>query len=421
LLGNAAKFTEKGEIEINLKLESEEDQRITINTTIRDTGIGIPADKLALIFEPFQQVDGSITRRYGGTGLGLSICKKIAEKMNGNIWIESPAPQSSYTDTPGSTFHLLTTFKKPEKSTVKSFKAFSLARKKVLVIDNIETNLKLLERMLSPFGLKTTLLRKGEDALSALKQANDSNEPFDLCICEIQMPDFSGYDVATSIRQSGEEFAMIPMVALTSAVGRDTKKCSQHGFNGFLTKPIFKHKLIRMLENILGEVEEDNDNLKTGPTSKIHTQYTVMESLKQSAHILLVEDNKVNQKLAKLMLKKAGYKVDVANNGFEAVQKFQDTMGKLDLIFMDIQMPEINGYEATKEIRKLEKEHENSQSPYRNSEARLLDHVPIIAMTAHAMKGDKETCLEAGMDDYVSKPIDRNKVFEILQKYIFKA
>ncbi|MBU2513684.1 response regulator [bacterium] len=423
LLGNASKFTEEGEIEITLALEKESEKEIIIHTTIRDTGIGIPGEKLTTIFEPFQQVDGTITRKYGGTGLGLSICKKISKKMGGDVWVESPAPvmansDSSKPEGAGSIFHFLATFRKPDQKELEIFSPASLRNKKILIVDDNETNLKLLNHLLLSVGVDLTALQDGKEVFDHLLQTHLEGKTYDLCICDIQMPDFSGYDVADQIRQSGESFACIPLVALSSTIERDSQKCLQHGFNGFLTKPIFKPKLFRMLESILGETGS-LQKLKAGLSSKIHTQYSVMESLKRSARILLVEDNKVNQKLAVLMLKKAGYQVEVANDGQEAVELYQKGPNEIDLIFMDVQMPVMDGYQATEEIRRLERQLLTDNKIHsRNRSGSEINHVPIVAMTAHAMKGDRENCLKVGMDDYISKPIARKQVFDVLEKYI---
>ncbi len=418
LLGNATKFTDAGEIEVKLELEKETEDSVSIHTTVRDTGIGVPEDKLTSIFEPFQQVDGSVTRKFGGTGLGLSICKKIVRKMGGDVWAESPVKIEKDSQFPGSIFHLRTVFEKPDGNRKSRFNPVSLKGKKVLVIDDNETNLKLMEHLLTSVGLNITMLSSGKEVVDILEKAHKSGNPFDLCISDIQMPGMSGYDVASDVRSSRGEAANIPLMAISSAIDRDAQRCLTFGFNGFLTKPVFKQKLYRMLESMLGESEKGG-HLVSPLAKKIQTQYTVIESIKRSARILLVEDNKVNQKLTNLMLEKAGYLVEIANNGLEAVEKFSTAEGKFDLIFMDIQMPEMNGYEATREIRRIEGEDMNNHgnlTRYGNEDS--IAHVPIIAMTAHAMKGDRESCLEAGMDDYVSKPINRKKVFEVLEKYI---
>ena len=405
LMGNAPKFTKSGEIELSLDIEEEEDHRIKVHAKIRDTGIGIPEDKLTTIFEPFKQADGSTTRKYGGTGLGLSICKKISELMDGKVWAESE-------ENKGSTFHFTAWLGKSEDKKTKRITPVSLTDKRILIIDDNLSNLKILTHNLESVGIEVVALTEGRDVLSTLQKALEGEQPFDLSICDIQMPGMSGYDVAGEIKNSTFKIQDLPLVALSSLTERDAKKCEEAGFDGFLNKPIRREKLYRMLERLLGKKKDEGE--KDEPEQpKIVTQYSVREDMKHSVRVLLAEDNPVNQKLAKLMLTKAGYQVEVANNGQEAVEKFTSSPKDFDLIFMDIQMPEIDGMEATATIRASELE-----LATRNSQ--LATRIPIVAMTAHAMKGDREKCLEAGMDDYTTKPIKRETVFKMIEKWVFE-
>jgi CheY-like chemotaxis protein len=231
-----------------------------------------------------------------------------------------------------------------------------------------------------------------------LKKAQEINEPVDICLIDLNMPDISGYDVAEKIR---DEFETPPiMIALSSTLERDASKCNELGFNGFQAKPVRRKRLLQMIGRLLGEVAKKahEDESKR----KMHTQYSVREAMKQSVSILLAEDNVVNQKLATLMLGKAGYQVAIAGNGKEAVEKYSAEPDKYDLIFMDVQMPEMDGKEAARRLRDLG-----------------YTDVPIIALTAHAMKGDREMCIDAGMNDYTTKPIKRDKVLDIITKYVF--
>jgi two-component system, sensor histidine kinase and response regulator len=283
-----------------------------------------------------------------------------------------------------------------------------LADKKGLTIDDNQANLEILTHHLERAGMRVVAVMRGEEALQILQKSLDEKDPFDICISDIQMPGMSGYEVAEAIRRFQPEIpdlksriSHIPLIALSSVMERDAMKCEKAGFDGFLSKPVRRQRLYRMLERILGErpgKEKNDDTVK----HKIVTQYSVREEMKQSVNILLAEDNPVNQKLAKIMLTKGGYQVDVANNGREAVEKFTASPEGFDLIFMDIQMPEMDGIEATKTIRR-----------------KGFDAVPIVAMTAHAMKGDREKCLEAGMDDYLTKPIKREVVFKMIKKWVF--
>ena len=391
LMGNASKFTEKGEIELALYVETEKVDQVKLNAQVKDTGIGIPKDKLKSIFEPFHQADSSTTRKYGGTGLGLSICRKISNLMDGDVWAESK-------DNKGTVFHFTAWFKKVEEKEVKRFTPVSLSGKKVLIVDDNQRNLDILAHLLNSVGMDVVALRNSREVISTLQKNLKAQ---DLCILDIQMPDMSGYEVAKQIRNSETEICRLPMIALSSLMEKEAKKCKEAGFDGFLSKPIHREKLFQMLERILGAKEgekEKPDSIKP----QILTQYSVREEIKHSVRVLLAEDNPVNQKLATLMLNKAGYQVEVAENGKNAVDKYTAAPSDFDLIFMDVQMPEMDGLEATRAIRD-----------------KGFDSIPIVAMTAHAMKGDREKCLEAGMDDYITKPIKRKIVFDILEKWVF--
>jgi two-component system sensor histidine kinase/response regulator len=417
LMGNASKFTDSGEIELSIDIEEEKDDRVKFHAMIRDTGIGIRKDKLPTIFTPFRQADGSTTRKYGGTGLGLSICKQISKLMDGDVWAESEVNK-------GSIFHFTAWLKKAEDKEAKRFPPISLAGKKVLIVDDSQTSLDILAHTLESADVRVVALKKGEDVTRTLKKAQEAGDPFDLCLSDIEMSGTSGYDVAKQIRDSKYHASNIPLIALSSAVKRDAKRCAEAGFDGFLSKPFYKEKLFQMMERIIGE-RERGAKKDEAVRPQIMTQYTVRENLKHSVRILLAEDNPVNQKLAKMMLTKAGYQVEVADDGKEAVEKYTRSPEEFDMIFMDVQMPEMDGMEATRAIRSYEKElqDEAASMPNTRPETRhpkpRKPYIPIVAMTAHAMKGDKEICLEAGMDDYIPKPIKRELVFQILEKWVF--
>jgi len=395
LLGNAPKFTETGEIELSMNLAEETPDSVKLHASIRDTGIGIPEDKQAVIFEPFQQADGSTTRKYGGTGLGLSICKQISNLMGGDVWVESHCGK-------GSTFHFTAWLGKCEDKAAQRAVPVSLKGLHVLVVDDNVANAKILEQILNAAGMTTVVVHRGNDVPPALQAAMDKGSPIDLCISDICMPDIDGFAVAAGIRSSGAPVSRMPLIAISSSIERDAQRCEKAGFNGFLSKPARREKLLQMVERVIRDNHEQ-PGARTDRADKIHTQYSVREDLKHSVRILLVEDNLVNQKLARLMLGKAGYQVVVASNGLEALETFTTTPDAFDLIFMDVQMPEMDGKEATQAIRQ-----------------KGFDRVPIIAMTAHAMKGDREMCLEAGMNDYITKPIKREAVFAIIEKNIFR-
>ena len=342
LMGNAVKFTEAGEIELFMDVEDETEDQIKIHTRIRDTGVGIAEDKLQTIFGAFQQADGSTTRKYGGTGLGLSICKRISELFQGDVWAESPANrplEGGTTETrprgafdvsdnrfSGSVFHFTAWFKKTGAKKVKRTAAVSLKEKKALIVDDNRANLNILNHVLKSVGMRVVSLLSGDQAVLILKNALDDGDPFDLCILDIQMPVLSGYDVAGRIRgfvsstkAEGSKIRNIPLIALSSLMARDAKRCEQAGFDGFLNKPIRRGKLFRMMERIMGMGDPSEASTLLASHTPIATQFSIREALKHSMRILLVEDNPVNQKLAKIVLEKAGYQVEVADNGRKAV------------------------------------------------------------------------------------------------------
>jgi len=391
LMGNAAKFTQEGEIELAIMVDEEDDQSIVLHATVRDTGIGIAEEKLETIFEAFRQADGSTTREYGGTGLGLSICRRIAHLMGGNVWAESRPGQ-------GSTFHFTARMKKAKATARKNFTRVSLKGRHILIVDDNATNLSILGHILEAAGLRVTAVRESDRVRATVEEKIAAGDPFDLAILDIQMPQPDGYALAALLRKEIPETEKLPLLAYTSSMERNAHRCQEAGFNAFLTKPARRDILFKTLEKLLaapvGEQEEQGRD-------KLITQYSVREEMKQSVRLLLAEDNPVNLKLATLILTKAGYTVETAANGREAVEKYTADPDRYDLILMDIQMPEMDGLEATRTIR-----------------ARGFDQVPIVAMTANAMKGDREICLEAGMNDYITKPIKREIVFKIIEQWL---
>lgn len=392
LMGNAVKFTHEGEIELSMDAEQETDDKVLIHTTVRDTGVGIPRDKLDVIFEMFQQADETTTRRYGGTGLGLSICRRIARIMGGECWAESEPGK-------GSLFHFTAWMQKSEMRQTKRIPPVALAGKKVLITDDNHRNLNILTRILESAQMQVSGFARGRDALSALREAMQNGKPFDICILDIRMPDMSGYELASTIRS--EISTTLPLLAFTSSPEGGARRCMESGFNGFLPKPIKQSKLFRMIERLLGGAS----SITGGESLEGHivTQHSMREEVKHSASILLAEDNPVNQQLAVKLLTKAGYRVDVAADGREAVEKFAAQPDAYDIIFMDVQMPEMNGLDATRMLRSLG-----------------FISIPIVAMTANVIKGDREKCLEAGMNDYISKPIKRDVVFDMLRKWVIE-
>lgn len=394
LLGNSAKFTERGELELTINVEEEDEKNIKLHCLIRDTGVGIDPAKWGSIFEAFKQEDGTTTRKYGGTGLGLSICRKIANLMQGKVWVESVQGE-------GSTFHFTAMMRKSSVSRAKTLKQLDLEGTKMLIVDDNAANNDILGHLLTNAGIDVTALLDETQTMAKIAEAEECGKPFDLIIIDLQMPVISGFELAKMIRQSTLKSNTIPFLAYTSSTEKIAKKCKDVGFTAFLNKPARRNILLRTLSRTLGTGSETS---KTPSEKKLVTQYSVREEIKQSIRILLVEDNLVNQKLAKMILTKAGYQVEVAANGKIAVDTFSNNPENFDTILMDVQMPEMDGYEATRQIRKLG-----------------FTDIPILAMTANAMKGDRELCLEAGMNDYITKPIKRAIVFDLLDKWLCAA
>jgi CheY-like chemotaxis protein len=385
LLGNAIKFTEKGEIELALTVEDEEESRVMLHVAVRDTGIGLAPEKRELIFLPFRQADGSTTRRYGGTGLGLAICRQIAGRMNGRTWVESQ-------EGVGSTFHFLGSMGKSNKQTHRGRIRETLDGRRVLFVDDNDQSREILAHVLRREGMDVVALARSTEAIGELERASEQQRPFELAILDLHMPELSGDELARAIRRLPHELDRTPLLALSSATVRRTELHKVSGFDAHLIKPASRGRLLQVIERLLCSNAPESADLIT-PQS-------ILEEAKHSVRILLVEDNVVNQKLATFMLGKAGYQVTVAGNGVEAVRIFSEAPDHFDLIFMDIQMPVMDGREATAAIR-----------------GKGFRKIPIIAMTAETMQGDRERCLAAGMDDYISKPIKRDLVFRMVKKY----
>ncbi|MFH2123923.1 MAG: response regulator [Pseudomonadota bacterium] len=392
LLGNSVKFTEKGELELSIEVEEETDDSIILHSKIRDTGIGIDPSKTETIFEAFKQADGSTTRKYGGTGLGLSICRKIAQLMQGKVWAESIPGQ-------GSIFHFTATMKKSERSKPKTADLSTLKDARILLVDDNRTNIDILLKIFQQHDIQVTAIMDETKTIATLIAADLNNTPFDAAILDLQLPVISGFNLAIQIRSTDTKSHNIPLLAYTSSTEKIASRCRDAGFNAFLTKPTRRAMLLKTLAKIMSSAE---DNSIPKEEKKLVTQHSIREEMKHSSRILLAEDNLVNQKLATMMLSKAGYTVQVVSNGRLAVEAFTRNSDQYDLILMDIQMPEMDGFEATRQIRE-----------------KGFTDIPIVAMTANAMKGDREKCLEAGMNDYISKPIKREIVFKILEERLY--
>jgi signal transduction histidine kinase/ligand-binding sensor domain-containing protein/CheY-like chemotaxis protein len=396
LMGNAVKFTQEGEVELSIRVEKEENHRIKLYTKVRDTGIGISQQKKELIFEAFQQADITETRKYDGAGLGLSICKQIVAAMGGDIRVESEPGK-------GSTFHFTAwvekSLKKPTKKIFSPSVYEQVSGKKVLLVDDNPNSLTILEKPLTSSGLRVLTNTKAEETLPILLEAYKCNDLVDLCVLDLNMPVLSGFEVATQIRNNPmKEISQVQLLAISSAIEGRFKRYHEAGFDAFLPKPIRRDTLLEIITLLLGEkkIEKTDERRES-----ILTQHSLLEDAKQSVRILMAEDNELNRKLASFVLIKAGYQLEVATNGKKAVEIFLSDPEGFDLILMDIQMPEMNGKDAARRIRE-----------------KGYTQIPIIAMTAASMKGDREKCLEAGMNDYIAKPIKRESLYQAIKKWV---
>ena len=409
LIGNAIKFTEKGEIAIHTSLEENERTHATIRFEINDTGIGIPNDRMEQLFKPFSQLDSSSTREFSGTGLGLTISKQLSEMMGGQIGVESQEGK-------GSKFWFTAVFEKQlEPSRKREILPGDIRNKHILIVDDNATNRHVLREQLKSWGCQFNEASNGEGALRKMRQGIDDNRPFDLAILDMQMPGMDGESLGQKIKQDSDLKNTI-LVLMTSIGKRgDAKRLEKIGFVGYLTKPVKQSQLYDCLVTVSGL---QNETALEQPVS-IFTRHTIFEKQLRTARILLAEDNITNQKVALSTLKKFGYSADVVNNGkeaFEALKKIP-----YDIVLMDCQMPVMDGYKATDEIRKWEKKLKDGTADCSDSNLEseaISKRVPIIAMTAHALKGDREKCLNAGMDDYIAKPIHPKKLRDVIEKWV---
>jgi PAS domain S-box-containing protein len=389
LASNAIKFTERGEVALRVEVESQAGDSVVLHFSVRDTGIGIPQDKHRLIFEAFSQADTSTSRRFGGTGLGLTISSRLVAIMNGRIWLESEPGQ-------GSTFHFTAQLGIAERKAERPRMAPRLEGTAVLVVDDNVTNRRILGETLGRWGARVTEAESAAAAMAALEEADKKNDPFALMLTDVQMPGKDGFELVEEVnRRTGPRHAPAVVMLTSAGVRGDAVRCRELGVSAYVTKPIRQSDLHKVLMVVLGD-----STLHLGAPNLV-TRHSLREAgLCKSLNVLLAEDNLVNQKLAARLLEKHGHKVTVASNGKEAVAISDKE--SFDLVLMDVQMPELDGFEATAAIREREK--------------LTGGHQVIIAMTAHAMKGDRERCLNAGMDAYVSKPIHAKELFAAIDE-----
>jgi PAS domain S-box-containing protein len=375
LVGNAIKFTERGEVVLRVQTETHRNDKAQLRFSVADTGIGIPLEKQAVIFEAFAQADSSTTRRYGGTGLGLAISAQLVELMGGSISVESQPGR-------GSTFHFTARFEVQKPGVEKPAAPWrTLTDLPVLIVDDNATNRRILEEVFTNWRMRPLAVEGGAAALRVLENSLGANQPFAVVLLDGHMPDMDGFAVAERISED-RRYAGIKLVMLTSAgQPEDVARCRRLGISAYLTKPIKQSELFDVIINAIGSPATERTRASQRRKRARRAQ--------RSLQVLVAEDNRVNQLVATRILEKLGHQVTVVDNGREALAAIQ--AGKFDVIAMDVQMPEMDGLDATIAIRAMEKT--------------TGTHIPIVAMTAHAMKGDRERCLAAGMDAYTSKPI----------------
>jgi signal transduction histidine kinase/CheY-like chemotaxis protein len=388
LMANAIKFTSSGEVTLRVQCEEETEDSVDLVFAVRDTGIGILLEKQSVIFEAFTQVDASVTRTYGGSGLGLTICSRLVHLMHGKIWVESEPSQ-------GSTFYFRVPFSL-QKSRLPLLQPIDLAALRdlpVLIVDDNATNRRTLQEMLLSWNLRPTLCDGGRRAVELLEEASAGGKPFRLVLLDAQMPETDGFSVAGKIKLRPGLVDSVIIMLTSAGLRGDAARCRELGIKAYLPKPIRRSDLLQSIQLLLGSHARAEQNAPLLTTHSLREQRTLLR-------ILLAEDNAVNQKLAVRLLQKRGHTVVVAENGQAAIE----ALGKqpFDLILMDMQMPVLGGVEATELIREREKA--------------TGSHIPIIALTANAMTGDRERCLKAGMDDYVSKPLQVKELFAAIER-----
>ena len=387
LIGNAIKFTEQGEVTLHVETESRTEGVAVLHFSVSDTGIGVSPEKQEAIFKPFIQADGSITRTYGGTGLGLAISTGLVALLGGRIWLESESDK-------GSTFHFTARFglQKAPAPEMDPRETISLQGMPVLVVDDNAVNRRILDAMLKHWLMTPTLTEGGQAGLAAMREHKKAGKAFPLVLLDAQMPDMDGFALAEEIKKDPELAGATLMMLTSSGRPGDGARCRELGIAAYMVKPIRQSEL---LEAILAALDKPS---RKADRPHVITRHSLRET-REKLHILLAEDNLVNQKLAVRLIEKRGHTLVVASNGREALAALESE--SFDVVLMDVQMPEMNGFEATAAIRDREKE--------------TGKHLPIIAMTANAMVGDRERCLAAGMDGYISKPIRIEELFEVIE------
>jgi len=393
LLGNAIKFTHRGEIVLRVTSEAATPPDVALHFSVRDTGVGIPLDRQESVFEAFTQADGSTTRAYGGTGLGLTISSKLVQLMGGRLWVESEPGR-------GSTFHFtaIFTLAGAPAAVAAPLDPVDLRNLPVLIVDDNATNRRLLEEIVVGWGMIPTLTAGFVEAFAALREAQQAGRPFDLVLTDLQMPHADGFTLAQAIKKAPALAGATIVMVTSGGQPGDAARCREVGIAAYLSKPVKRSELRAAILLALGLQTAERDR------PMLVTRHFLRET-RNTLRILLVEDNTVNQLVAKRLLEKRGHSVVVAKDGSDALAILDESKwAGFSCVLMDVQMPGMDGFECTAIIRERE----------RITGRRL----PIIAMTAHAMKGDEDRCRAAGMDAYVSKPFQPDEVFDILERHL---
>jgi CheY-like chemotaxis protein len=383
LMGNAIKFTERGEVVLRVEPQTKTQEEVELHFAVHDTGIGIPPEQHSKLFQAFSQADASTTRKYGGTGLGLAISAHLVRLMGGRIWLESIVGQ-------GSTFHFTARFRLTPEVAIRETPV-QLYGLPVLVVDDNATNRRILQSVLASWGMKPTAADSGPAALATLRQALASGAGFVLALIDGRMPDMDGLTLARHIKEDPDLAATTLLLLSSTGSREDAETGRKLGVAAWLTKPVKQSSLLDAIMTVLGSWAHGEEPAADGPSAPL-----------RPLQLLLAEDNPVNQKLAVTLLQKRGHQVTVVDNGRKALAALE--AGAFDAVLMDVQMPEMDGLETAAALREREK--------------RTGGHVPVIALTAHAMKGDKERCLAAGMDGYVTKPLRARELFQTLERLV---
>ncbi len=390
LVGNAIKFTDRGEVAVKVRAEAGDGECRMLHFEVSDTGIGIPAEKQKLIFAPFSQADSSTTRKYGGTGLGLTISSRLVSMMGGKIWVESHVGQ-------GTQFHFVMPLGVADTKLVEVGAVAPpgvMRGVKVLAVDDSSTNRRILEGMLKRWEMRPTVVEGGEEALVQLAKAAQVGARYGLILTDLRMPKMDGFELIERIRQRPGLLPATIMMLTSAGYRGDAQRCRQLGVSAYLLKPIRQSELREAVARVLGAGEQ-TDAIPVITRDSLGDERGRYVPLR----VLVAEDNVINQRLVSRLLEKRGHQVVVAANGREALEALERQ--SFDIVLMDLQMPELDGFEATAALRAREAGHGT--------------HLPVIALTAHAMKGDRERCLAAGMDGYLSKPIRPQELDELLE------